>query len=291
MPELPEVETVKRGLEQKVSGFYIDEIEVLKERSIASHGGSQAFIRMMRGLRIGNWERRGKYLIASLKKEDLNRSTCSEKLDFAGWWGVHLRMTGQFQLHQTHCDPCTHTRVRFWDDKGVELRFVDTRNFGQMWWVPPNNSPHIVINGLNKLGPEPFSKSFNTSYLRKKLKGKSRSIKSALLDQSIFAGVGNIYADESLFSAKILPHRKAGEIKESELDQLQKSIVKILRISIGKGGTTFNDFRNLEGGNGNYGGKAFVYRRGNQPCRTCGTKIKRDKITGRSTHWCPKCQK
>tara|TARA_Y100001968_G_scaffold331707_1_gene387309 strand:+ start:2347 stop:3222 length:876 start_codon:yes stop_codon:yes gene_type:complete len=291
LPELPEVETVRRGLEQKVSGFYIDRIEVLKERSIASNGGSQAFIAMMKGLRIGRWERRGKYLIASLEKENSTIFNCSEKLDFAGWWCVHLRMTGQFQLLDKSFDPCSHTRVRFWNKKGIELRFVDTRNFGQMWSISPEDSPKDVVSGLNKLGPEPFSKELNSKYLKQKLKGRARSIKASLLDQSIIAGIGNIYADESLFSAGILPYRQSKDIKEYELEKLCKSIIEVLKISIGKGGTTFSDFRNLEGGDGKYGGEAFVYRRHQKACRVCGIKINREKIAGRSSHWCPNCQK
>tara|TARA_Y100001968_G_scaffold84724_2_gene75849 strand:+ start:2486 stop:3361 length:876 start_codon:yes stop_codon:yes gene_type:complete len=290
LPELPEVETVRKGLEQQVSGFFIQKIEVLKERSIASEGGSESFISNMKGLKIGEWKRRGKYLIASLKKEEETLKDISKNFKSAGWWGVHLRMTGQFQFHQKTCPPCAHTRVRFWDPKGIELRFVDIRNFGQMWWVDPRSSPKKVISGLNKLGPEPFSKEFNVSYLQKQLAGRTRSIKSALLDQSIVAGIGNIYADESLFAAGILPSREAGQIKLEELEELCKCLVKILAISIGKGGTTFSDFRNLEGLNGRYGGEAFVYRRERKPCRKCGIHIQKTKLIGRGTHWCPQCQ-
>ncbi len=289
MPELPEVETVRKGLEQKTSGFYVDKIEVLKERSIASEGGSKELISNMNGLQVGSWKRRGKYLIALMEKRNC-LINLPGKSEFAGFWVVHLRMTGQFQLHETPSRACVHTRVRLWNQKGVELRFVDVRNFGQMWWVDPKCSPEDKISGLKKLGPEPFSKGFNPEYLSSKLKGRTRSIKSALLDQSIVAGIGNIYADESLFAAKILPSKKAGKLKKYEIEKLCDCIKKILLISIGKGGTTFSDFRDLEGINGNYGGEAFVYRREKKPCRECGITIKREKIAGRGTHWCPKCQ-
>ena len=123
------------------------------------------------------------------------------------------------------------------------------------------------------------------------MKNKKRSIKSALLDQETVAGVGNIYADETLFDAGINPKTESKSLKLDELNKLCNSLVKILKISIGEGGTTFSDFRDLEGINGNYGGQAWVYRRGGKRCKKCDEKILREKICGRSTHWCPNCQK
>ena len=160
-----------------------------------------------------------------------------------------------------------------------------------MWWVPPDSAIEEVITGLKTLGPEPFSDGFNAQYLMGKLQGKKRTIKSALLDQSLVAGTGNIYADESLFEAGILPKKPSGQLQEKELIKLCTSLKKVLQTSIRKGGTTFSDFRDLEGLNGNYGEQAWVYRRKDQPCLKCGNKIKREKVSGRSTHWCPLCQK
>ena len=173
---------------------------------------------------------------------------------------------------------------------GQELRFVDVRSFGEMWWVPPGEPIESVITGLRRLGPEPFSEAFSTAYLRKRLKGSRRPIKTALLDQSLVAGVGNIYADESLFVAGVQPLTPAEALSLEQLNKLREALVNVLTISIGAGGTTFSDFRDLEGVNGNYGGQAWVYRRGGDPCRRCGTPICRDKLSGRSTHWCPTCQ-
>ena len=292
MPELPEVETVRKGLNDRLDHFSIKDIEVCRETAIASTGGSKEFIKMMSGSLVGHWERRGKYLIAALHQEqskEINVQTLSRNKLY-GWWVVHLRMTGQFQWHQKKVLPCPHTRVRFWDEKGSELRFVDMRSFGQMWWVPPETVPEQIIHGLKHLGPEPFSKSFNALYLRQRLKGRRRSIKSALLDQSLVAGVGNIYADESLFAAGILPQKESGQLLQLELERLCRSLKEVMEISIGKGGTTFSDFRNLEGGNGQYGGEAWVYRRNKKPCRECGAIIQREKLSGRGTHWCPVCQ-
>ncbi len=282
MPELPEVETVRKGLEKLLNGFYIKKINVLKERSIASVGGSESFIKNIQNSYIGHWNRRGKYLIGSLKTIKNNKK---------GYLVVHLRMTGQFILMDKEKPPCKHTRVRFLGASNKELRFIDIRNFGQMWYVPSRKSISEIVSGIKRLGPEPFSNEFNSSYLERYLKNKKRSIKSALLNQETVAGVGNIYADETLFDAGINPKTESRNLRKDDLNRLCKSLVKILRISIGEGGTTFSDFRDLEGINGNYGGQAWVYRRSGKNCRKCGEKILREKICGRSTHWCPNCQK
>jgi len=282
LPELPEVETVRKGLEKLLNNFYIERIEVLKERTIASIGGSRDFIENIKNSYLSNWKRRGKYLIGSLYTKDKNSK---------GYLVVHLRMTGQFKLLDKQILPCKHTRVRFLEEGGKELRFIDIRNFGQMWYVPSSKSVPDIVSGIKRLGPEPFSAEFNSLYLEKYFKKKTRSVKSALLDQETVAGVGNIYADETLFDAGINPKTKSSKLKSYELKKLCNSLIKVLNISIGKGGTTFSDFRDLEGINGNYGGQAWVYRRSGQSCRKCGEKILREKICGRSTHWCPNCQK
>ncbi|MEC8687873.1 MAG: DNA-formamidopyrimidine glycosylase [Cyanobacteriota bacterium] len=277
MPELPEVETVRRGLADRLQGFEIARVDVCRSRAIASPGGAECFCAGLTGAVVGEWARRGKYLMAELQPD-------------LGAWGVHLRMTGQFQWHEQPKEPCRHTRVRFWNPQGQELRFVDMRSFGEMWWVPPGEPLESVITGLTRLGPEPFSEAFTAAYLKQRLKGSSRPIKTALLDQALVAGVGNIYADESLFGSGIHPLTPAGQLSLSKLERLREALVKVLETSIGAGGTTFSDFRDLEGVNGNYGGQAWVYRRGGEPCRSCGALICREKLSGRSTHWCPECQ-
>jgi len=275
-------------LADRLSSFVIKHVEVCRERAIASPGGSPCFTEKLIGCRIGSWTRRGKYLTAQLHRHGANAPD-QEGWD-AGLWGVHLRMTGQFQWHPNPLAPCRHTRVRIWNANNEELRFVDLRSFGEMWWVPPGESADNVITGLKRLGPEPFSADFSAAYLRQRLKGSKRSIKAALLDQSLVAGVGNIYADESLFASGIPPHSMAGSLTLDQLSQLRDALVEVLNVSIGVGGTTFSDFRDLEGVNGNYGGQASVYRRTGQTCHRCGTIIQRDKLAGRSTHWCPTCQ-
>ena len=160
-----------------------------------------------------------------------------------------------------------------------------------MWWVRDGLLPMNIIKGLGSLGPEPFSETFNINYLSNIISKKTRSIKSILLDQKIVAGIGNIYADESLFSAGISPFREAKTIKKDELKKLKIAIVDVLKKSIGAGGTTFSDFRDLEGDNGNFGLQTNVYRRTGKECHKCKNLIERKKIAGRSTHWCSKCQK
>lgn len=289
MPELPEVETVRRGLERQLHDFSIDRIEVLRARAVAWPPDPELFCVALQGCRVGHWHRRGKYLIAELEQQG----------EPAGHWGVHLRMTGQFlwleapepgEAVPADGDPGVHTRVRIWERSGAELRFIDTRSFAQMWFVPPGRTVESVISGLGRLGPEPFDPGFNANYLQQRLRGSQRTIKSALLDQSLVAGIGNIYADESLFAAGILPQTISGRLGKRRLERLREAVVEVLRTSIGAGGTTFSDFRDLTGTNGNYGGQAWVYRRGGLPCRRCGTTVGRERLAGRSTHWCPSCQ-
>lgn len=281
MPELPEVETVRRGLERQTCGLVFSQVEVLRARAIAHPPDPELFTLALRDCRVKAWHRRGKYLLADL---------CDASGEDAGRWGVHLRMTGQFLWLGDPAEPCRHTRVRLFAVGGGELRFVDTRSFGQMWWVPPGTATEEVIGALARLGPEPFDAAFSSTWLRQRLKGSQRPIKSALLDQALVAGVGNIYADEALFAAGIAPQTPSRRLNSTQLQTLRDALVEVLHVSIGAGGTTFSDFRDLTGSNGNYGGVAWVYRRGGEPCRRCHSPIRRDKLGGRSSHWCPNCQ-
>jgi len=293
LPELPEVETVRRGLEQKLNHFIIKKVEICRDSTVACPNNKEEFIEGLHNSLIYKWDRRGKYLIAELKKIENKDIKFNETiaLQHNGFLVVHLRMTGYFKFINNSTSPCKHTRIRFFDKNNNELRYIDVRSFGQMWWIKQGLSPNKIIKGLGSLGPEPFSKDFDTKYLKKVISKRTKSIKAILLDQTIVAGIGNIYADESLYLAGISPFREAQTIKKNELIKLKESIVAVLKKSIGSGGTTFSDFRDLEGENGNFGLKTNVYRRTGKECHKCGNLIKRQKITGRSTHWCPKCQK
>ena len=293
MPELPEVETVRRGLEKKLKNFVINRTEILRSSTISFPSNHYEFEDGIKNSLIEKWGRRGKYLIANLKK--YNEGSCIQNqmpnLVDNGQLIIHLRMTGHFNWFEKIVPPCKHTRVRFFNKNKKELRFIDVRSFGQIWWVEEALNPKKVIKGLGSLGPEPFSADFNLTYLSKQFSKRTKSVKSALLDQTIIAGIGNIYADESLYEARISPFRKARSIKKKELVKLRESIIQVLKKSIGSGGTTFSDFRDIEGLNGNYSMQAKVYRRNGEKCRNCKNLIERKKIAGRSTHWCRKCQK
>jgi len=276
VPELPEVETVRLGLNQVTLNQPIQGGDVLLDRTVAYPVSSIDFLMGLNGASIVQWHRYGKYLLAELSD---------------GWLGVHLRMTGQLLwLNQT--DPLhKHTRVRLFFADDRELRFVDQRTFGQMWRVPSDRDPKTIITGLQRLGPEPFSVEFSDSYLTQQLKNRRRPIKTALLDQSLVAGVGNIYADEALFLTGIRPETLCADLNPAKIQQLRSNVIRVLRDSINARGTTFSDFRDVSGVNGNYGGIAWVYARDGEACRTCETVIQRLKLAGRSSHFCPNCQR
>lgn len=276
MPELPEVETVRRGLQQQTTGHIFEGGEVLHQRSLAYPLSAANFAPTLQGDRIASWQRRGKYLLAQLAS--------------GAWLGVHLRMTGQlFWVKRT--EPLAkHTRIRMFLAQGQELRFVDSRTFGQIWLVPPDVPRESIITGLTRLGPEPFDPEFTPAYLQARLGKTQRTIKAALLDQGIVAGLGNIYADEVCFASGIRPEAIASHLNPVQITKIHSQILAVLEEAIAHGGTTFSDFLNLLGVPGNYGDRAQVYGRRGQPCRVCGTAIERIKITGRSSHFCPQCQ-
>lgn len=275
MPELPEVETVRRGLNQLTLDQKIEGGEVWRESTLAYPVSSQEFLQHIQKQAIAQWQRRGKYLIARFHDKN-------------GGLGVHLRMTGQLLWVKRHQTPQKHTRMRLFFPGDRELRFVDVRTFGRIWGF--TGDPQKIITGLQKLGPEPLEADFTPEVLAQKLAKSQRPIKSALLDQSVVAGLGNIYADEALFLSKIRPDTLAARLQPPQIPALHHAIVDVLQTAIAQGGTTISDFLNPLGVNGNYGHHAWVYRRTQQPCRRCGTPIERIKLAGRSTHYCPRCQ-
>ena len=272
MPELPEVETVRRSLNLLTLGQIIQGGEVFLERSLAYPVSGAEFCSQIRGRTVIQWHRRGKYLLAELSR---------------GWLGVHLRMSGQLLWCNRRDSLQKHTRVRLFFQGEGELRFVDTRTFGKIWLVE-DSQPSKVITGLQKLGPEPFGDDFTTAYLAQKLGKSKRCIKTLLLDQELVAGIGNIYA--VLFRSGIKPEAIASNLSLAQIESLRRSILEVLQRAMEEGGTTFKDFLNVMGVNGNYGGVAWVYGRKGEPCRVCSTAIERIKLGGRSTHFCPQCQ-
>jgi formamidopyrimidine-DNA glycosylase (fpg) len=283
VPELPEVETVRQGLNQVTLNQTIVGGEVLLKRTLAYPFSVDEFLPGLTGVAIAAWHRRGKYLLAELVQLDSDTAS-------GGWLGVHLRMTGQLLWVHPQDPLQKHTRIRLFFAENRELRFVDQRTFGKIWWVPPGQEVSSIITGLNNLGPEPFASEFSVEYLQEQFKKRQRPIKSALLDQSLVAGVGNIYADESLFLSGISPTTPCRALTYQQLEGLRRHIIQVLETSIKVGGTTIRNFLNVQGVNGNYGGTAWVYNRTGEPCRVCGTPIERLKLAGRSAHFCPKCQ-
>ncbi len=299
MPELPEVETICRGLNQLTLDREILGGDVLLASSIARSISATDFLTKLKGKSIERWYRRGKYLLAELSQRR-GGAPVPALLPVlpvpallpskTGWLGVHLRMTGQL-LWVNQDEPVSkHTRVRLFLEGNQELRFVDQRTFGQMWYVPPETEVSSVITGLKVLGPEPFSADFSIEYFARKLHRRARPIKTALLDQSLVAGLGNIYADETLFVAGVLPTTLCADLTGVQIDRIHAASIQVLEKAIASGGTTFSNFLNVQGVNGNYGGVAWVYNRKGQPCRTCSTTIEKIKLAGRSTHYCPVCQ-
>jgi formamidopyrimidine-DNA glycosylase len=283
MPELPEVETVRIGLNQNTLGWQIEGGEVLRSNAIAYPETPKAFLAAVIGAEFVEWQRRGKYLIAQLV-QDANSHV---KL------GVHLRMTGSLLWCDRDTPVSKHTRVRLFLrnlNKPRELRFDDQRTFGKMWWVPSNQSTESIITGLQKLGLEPFDAEFTPQHLAAKLSRSGRPIKTVLLDQAIVAGIGNIYADESLFLSNIHPQKTANSLNFKQIEALHQAIIRSLSDGIAKGGTTFSSFQNIAGVKGNYIDTAWVFRRSGLPCNICGTLISRIKLGGRSTHFCSQCQ-
>lgn len=274
VPELPEVETVRLGLNKVTLHQPIAGGEVLLDRTVA-YPTPDEFLSKLQGVEIVEWHRYGKYLLAELT---------------TGWLGVHLRMTGQL-LWMNQDEPLQkHTRVRLFFPNQRELRFVDQRTFGQMWLVPRDRDPKTIMTGLQNLGPEPFSEEFSDAYFFEQLKPRKRPIKNALLDQALVAGVGNIYADEALFLSGIHPETLCSNLDRAQATRLRENVIRVLKDSIAARGTSFSDFRDVSGVNGNYGGIAWVYGRDGERCRTCETVIERLKLAGRSAHFCPTCQ-
>ena len=309
MPELPEVETICRGLNQATLDREIVGGDVLLNSTIARSISATDFLTQIKGKSIARWYRRGKYLLAELSQfpegerekgkggEFRAQTPISSPLPSsfllpskAGWLGVHLRMTGQL-LWVNPSEPLQkHARVRLFFEGNQELRFVDQRTFGQMWYVPAETEVSSTVIGLKLLGPEPFSDEFTTEYLTRKLHRRARPIKTALLDQSLIAGLGNIYADETLFLSGVMPTTLCADLTAEQIGRIHTAIIQVLQKAIESGGTTFSNFLNVQGVNGNYGGVAWVYNRAGQPCRTCSATIERIKLAGRSTHFCPACQ-
>lgn len=274
MPELPEVETVRRGLERQLPGQSVTSVEVLRTDSIA-YPAPQQFSKLLVGHKIQKLVRRGKYLLLQLDRD-------------AGL-AVHLRMSGRLLLVDRKVKAGAHLRVRIGISGGRELRFEDMRVFGRLWYVPSGCQFDEVVSGLKELGVEPLE-MLSAGHLKEAFANRTQAIKSSLLDQTVIAGIGNIYADESLFEAGINPLRSARDLSLDELDRLAEKIKIVLERAIELGGSSIKDYTDSSGVNGRYQHSSLVYGRAGQPCRVCSTAIERIRLVGRSTHFCTQCQ-
>ncbi|MEO0117136.1 MAG: bifunctional DNA-formamidopyrimidine glycosylase/DNA-(apurinic or apyrimidinic site) lyase [candidate division WOR-3 bacterium] len=272
MPELPEVETIKRELSPFLKGEKIRDV-IIKREEIIGFPSVRVFKRELIGKAIKDLERRGKYLIFLLSD--------GSRLLF------HLKLSGRLILHQEKGE-LRHERLKLVLNKR-NLSFVEPRMFGRVFFVR-DRFPN-VLKGFLELGPEPLAKDFNESFLAKRLKRRKGKIKSILLDQRVGCGLGNIYTDESLFLAGIHPERSGVSLMPFEIRKLVRSIKKVLKEAIRDKGTTLSDYFRPNGRGGNYQLRLRVKDREGKPCRRCGTPIERIKIGNRSTHFCPQCQK
>ena len=287
MPELPEVETVRLQLLNKILNKKINKVEVFHAKTV---GDNPKFSKIISGKSFSDIDRIGKLLIFHFKDEhDLFLLT-------------HLKMTGQFFYvnkkeimgtgHASSKDdgknlPNKHTRVAFYFEDSTALFFNDMRIFGYMKIA--NDSEMNLAK--QKFGQEPISDDFNYQELTEKIKRRNTSIKATLLDQSLVAGLGNIYVDEALFISGIHPTRKASDLSPVEIKTVIKAGGKVMKKSITYGGTTFQHFLDTGGKTGNYTDFLQVFGKQNTPCPKCKTLIQKTRVAGRGTHFCPNCQK
>lgn len=270
MPELPEVETVRRTLAPHLVGRCLRSVEILDPKVV--RGMTEAeFSGRLSGRAVRSIGRRGKYLVFDL--------------DGGEALIAHLRMTGRLVYLPARSPAVPYTRVLFRLDGDDRLVYADLRRLGGLYLresVPP---------GFHRLGPEPLAAEWTAEEFCRALAGRRGKIKAVLLDQRFLAGLGNIYADECLFAAGINPERAASSLDREECRALHAAIRSVLERAVGLRGTTFSDYVDGEGRTGSYAGALNVYRRTGEACLRCGTAIQRRRIGGRSSHYCPCCQR
>ena len=273
MPELPEVETVRRVLEPQLCGRRVDEL-VVNRPDVIAHPSADVFRDSVTSSTIRCLKRRGKFL--------------KMFLDNGSQIVVHLRMTGQLLVTPPGFPLMPHTHLVFRLDNGNELRFTDVRRFGRMWLIA--NDEDDGISGIERLGPEPLEEGFDSHHLEKSLAKRHISVKQGLLDQGVVAGIGNIYSDEILFEANINPGRQTSDLKNVEWETLTKAIIKVLEEAIANNSVSAEEYLASGGREYRNNPNFKVYGREGEVCPRCGTTIERTKIAGRSSFCCPRCQ-
>jgi formamidopyrimidine-DNA glycosylase len=289
MPELPEVETIARGLAKRVTGDVIESVWLgSKKEPLKSPASKIAATLEQR--RITEVRRMGKHIVFDLARE-ATRSSASgrrSKISLApsssqpmAQWIVHLGMTGRLQVCDPQIEVAKHTHAILKLSSGRELRFVDPRRFGRL--------SVATAGDFDATGIEPLE--IDVDRFVELFRGRKTPIKSALLNQKLLRGVGNIYADESLFRAGLRPRRRAASITRDQFTKLQASLKEVLREAIALGGSSVSDYVNADGEAGFFQLQHRVYGRESEPCLVCKRPVKRVVIAGRSSHYCPKCQK
>ncbi|KID42100.1 DNA-formamidopyrimidine glycosylase [Fructilactobacillus fructivorans] len=273
MPELPEVETIRRGLTNLVQGTTIVSVDALYPKML--NMPAKEFENMLAGKEILQIDRRGKYLLIRLSDDYTLVS--------------HLRMEGKYDVVPEGTENQKHTYVVFHLNDERELRYNDTRKFGKMNLV--KDSQVYDLSGLNKIGPEPTEEDLTFDYLKKQLHKSHRKIKAFLLDQSNIAGIGNIYADETLWLSKIHPEQATNYLSDQEIETLRENIIKEIQLAIKGHGTTVFTYKNAFGEEGSFQNHLHVYGKKGQPCERCGTPIEKIKVAQRGTSFCPYCQR
>ncbi len=276
MPELPEVETVRRGLEHHILGRTIDTVRVLHPRAVRRQpGGAAEFETALAGRSLDRAMRRGKYLWMSVGEDALL---------------AHLGMSGQLLVGEPMRPLSPHVRISFTfsGDDGPDLRFTDQRTFGHMWLVRDGADLPAPIAHI---APDPFEPAFDPDALAQRLRARRTGIKRALLDQSLVSGIGNIYADEALWRARLHWARPTETLNGPEVSRLLAAVREVLGEALAVGGTSFDDlYVNVNGESGYFDRSLAVYGRAGLPCPRCGTPIRRDPFMNRSAYTCPHCQ-
>ena len=273
MPEMPEVEQVRKTLTPHIQGRTITAVEIYLDRLI-QHPSPQKFIEGLVGKTIECVGRRGKYLVLE--------TAANQKLI------VHLRMTGALIAQPSDAPMPKYAKIKFTLTDNVTMWFTDIRTFGTLYLVTDDDA---YIEGYETLGPEPLSSGFTPAYLAP-LAAKSRKpIKTFILDQKVIAGLGNIYADECLALSGILPLRLANTLTENEIAKLCEAINTVIAQGIKNRGTTFRDYKDGEGNKGDNQNHLLVYSRAGKPCKSCGGTLVQTKIGGRGSVYCPHCQR
>ena len=275
MPELPEVETVRRGLEHHVTGRTIDTVRVLHPRAVRRHlAGPADFEAALAGRSLDTARRRGKYLWLSVGEDALL---------------AHLGMSGQLLVVEPDRPLSPHVRIWFtFSDQGPDLRFTDQRTFGHMCVVRDGAE---LPGPIAHIAPDPLEPAFDPGALAQRLRRRHTGVKRAMLDQSLISGVGNIYADEALWRAGLHWARPTETLNGPEVSRLLAAVREVLTEALTAGGTSFDSlYVNVNGESGYFDRSLAVYGREGLPCRTCGTSVRRDPFMNRSAYSCPQCQ-